>query len=177
MRVFLAALILLFAGEAKAADFIDSVEGVYSDSKPSQMADGEALIANSYLTVLKIDDQTAFLDYDLVFANAHTCTLSGLFRVEGDHLHFKDENYSADDLKDNPDDQPCELAVKSDGKNLVTSIVVAEGKNSLCRNYCGARGSMEYDFPLSRRGKIKDKTKIMQSDEYKQATGQMPHNP
>ena len=90
---------------------------------------GDRYVATDVLTVVATDRTHALVSFDLNFFNGHACGLSGIARLEGRMLVYRESARL-------PEDPPCVLRLWRQGGRLRWNA-----DNNGCRTYCGARGS------------------------------------
>lgn len=91
--------------------------------------DGERFSSTDTLTILRLDADTAYVQIDLTFTNAHMCAFEGVFHVDGERLVYRDRDPP-------PEFEPCVFTISRAGDE-----VTFDDPNGACRAMtCGARG-------------------------------------
>jgi hypothetical protein len=129
----LAALLALFAAGtatgAGAAFTTAELAGRYTHSFRNGLVSGESFTTTDTLVIVPTDARHAMFDINLNFFNGHVCSLSGIARLEGQRLVYREAARL-------PEDPPCVLRFWRQGARLRWTA-----DNNSCRTYCGARGS------------------------------------
>jgi hypothetical protein len=151
---------LLSATLCLAADGIDidRISGLYVHKFTEHMADGETSYpAIDSLRIVRHTRDSAYFETFLSFANGHSCELSGIAKVAGDALVYRE---------DDADGRTCEFRMR-----VVQGKVVFADKDFGCSSrYCGMRGSLDgANFSLQWRRPDGDLRKIRRSQSYRDA--------
>lgn len=149
-----------------AESLIDRVEGVYKHRFQNGLVSGETYESEDILEIVKTAEGAAYVRYDLQFFNGHTCDLYGIAEEKADALVYTDKS------SQNPD-SACVLSINiKDGKLLTEDLSPYDSDKTYgCQSYCGARGGFNnVSFDMKAKRKIRYLKKLMNSEEFKQAT-------
>jgi hypothetical protein len=168
-RLVLLVFFLLGSFPAFASDFIDKIEGVYKEMLEHNMYDSrkdawEPFKAENILEIVRISPTSAYIRYDLVFENGHTCGLTGIAEQKGNALLYTD-------IEPVMPGEFCKLQLSIEKKKLETKDISTRNKDgfSPCSAYCGARGRLEGSFAMNAKRKIRYMDRLKNSSEYKGA--------
>jgi hypothetical protein len=119
-------------------------DGVYERQIENAYVDGERFVSTDSLTIIGIDRQSAYVEIDLTFTNAHMCSFAGVFHVEGESLVYRDRVPP-------PEFEPCVFTISRTGDGLAF-----DDHNGACRAMtCGARAGYNGEvFGLAARRPI-----------------------
>ena len=137
---------------------IDRVSGLYVHKFTEHMADGETSYpAVDSLRIVRHTRDSAYFETFLSFANGHSCELSGIAKVEGDALVYREDDRAG---------RACEFRMR-----VMRGKIVFEDKDFGCSSqYCGMRGSLHGAiFSLQWRRPGGDLRKIRRSQSYRDA--------
>lgn len=79
------------------------------------------------------DDNTLDFGINLIFERDHSCTLYRRARPAHGHWRYEEKDSDTGALQ-------CAMTITIEGD----AIIMRTDENANCRNYCGARGSMDY---------------------------------
>jgi len=103
--------------------------GRYTHTFRNGVVSGERYLTTNELMIVATGRNRAYFNFDLSFFNGHVCSLSGIARLEGQALVYRE-------VARLPEDPPCVLRIWRRGARLRWNA-----DNNSCRTYCGARGS------------------------------------
>ena len=139
------------------------MEGRYTAERGNALITGETFRSTDELLILPEGPGRAYVEVETWFFNGHSCSLSGLAKVEGDYLVVRGPANA---------DRQCLLRLRLGSEG----ISMAEDEARSCtRLACGARGSFasqfgrEPDFRHTTRQAIQDADRIRATDVYKAA--------
>ena len=137
--------------------------GRYTAERGYALITGETFRSTDELLILPEGPGRAYVEVETWFFNGHSCSLSGLAKVEGDYLIVRGPANA---------DRQCLLRLRLGSEG----ISMAEDEARSCtRLACGARGSFamqfgrEPDFRHTTRRAIQDADRIRATDAYKAA--------
>lgn len=168
--IFITTLLLLAlifcAGPSYATpqSFIDRVAGVYKKTFTNGLISGEEFQSEDVFEIVKLSDNTAYINYALFFFNGHTCALSGVAEEKNGKLFYADQSPL------NPEGG-CTLEISMKGNDLITNDTSDYAKvQQGCNYYCGARGTLEnVSFPVKSKREIRYMKRLKNSEEFKEA--------
>jgi hypothetical protein len=144
------------AGVEAASRAISRCEGVYKTRFDNGTVSGEKFESEDILEIVRYSADKIYFRLELVFFNAHRCSVAGIAQYEDGVFTYRRGADGAD----------CVLKIHVNDKDIRFEDVDGE-----CRKYyCGARGGFtSVKFPAKSRRRIRYMKRLLASREYASA--------
>jgi len=139
-------------------DVVEHLKGVYKVRFRNGDVSGDEYMSENILEIAPYKAGSAYFRVHLEFYNGHMCALYGIARALGDRLTYS--------VSTGEPARVCRVEIAHvDGK--VTLRDTAPGLP--CKAFCGARGSMQAEWPYAARRRIKYMKALLNSREHLEA--------
>lgn len=139
-------------------DLIDSLNGVYKVRFKNGDVSGNEYMSENVPEVVPYGSGSAYFRVRLEFFNGHMCALYGIARIAGDKLVYSTSTGEPGKI--------CRVEIA----HVDGTVRLRDATSGLpCKAFCGARGSLQADWPYSTRRRIKYMKVLLSSREYREA--------
>lgn len=149
---------------ADAQAFLARVAGVYKGRFENGNVSGEKYESENILEVVPVDDHSAYFRMHLEFFNGHIGGISGIATYKAPNTLVYD-NARSDSVRGGG--ERCILEITWSAQTV--STVADYEKTPGCREYHGARGSLNGDFQASSRRRIRYMQRLKESRQFRAA--------
>ena len=145
VKVLPLGLLVIGTAALASSSAVSSLAGRYTHRFKNGNIDGDVYYTTDVVEILPIDAGSAVINMELNFFNGHSCSVSGIAKLDRDRLIYREQD-------PNPwSDGGCRLEIWRDR----TKLRWTEGEGTSCQNHCGARGGLSVgDIPYGSRRKI-----------------------
>lgn len=127
--------------------------------------------AEDVIEIVPYDDEHVYVRVHLDFYNGHTCGIYGMARYEdGGFVHRASDSPP-------PGEQSCTLRIGVEKGKLTLTDRPRPDASRTCSDYCGARGSLEYEIGMDKRRPIRYLERLKASRQYKEAQDELGRRP
>lgn len=142
---------------------IHDLEGVYKVRFENGDVEGNRYQSENILEIVPYGVAAAYFRIHLEFFNGHECATFGMARWEARKLVY-------DSRANGSGQRACHLEITLEDQRVRLSDLV--GEVHTCEELCGARGSMQSDWPRASRRTIRYKSRLRGSWQYRAAVAE-----